>query len=190
MIMSSKKTKVLEVATELFAKHGFENTSVSNICNEADVSKGLVYHHFKSKEAILLEIFSKTTNQMVEMSKSPKSTLEPTKQILQLIDAVISQIQLDKQLFHFNLNMMFQPKTRKLLNDQIELRAALLFESVKSIFNQISEKNSEVLTYMFIAEIDGISLSYLSSYKDYSLMIMKNELLKKYSNIKNLTSND
>ena len=39
----------------VFAENGFENTSIANICSKAKVSKGLVYHHFKSKEAILIE---------------------------------------------------------------------------------------------------------------------------------------
>ncbi len=180
--MSDKKNKVLEVATMLFAKNGFEKTSITNICTEAKVSKGLVYHHFKSKESILIEIFTQTTEQMGEMNMKSESSLSPKIQLQQLIESIFSQLKQDKQLFQFNLNMMFQPTTRKILSEQIEKRASILFNSVKTIFDQISLEKSTILSYIFIAEIDGVALNYLSVFNDYPLEMIKNELLNKYKN--------
>ena len=77
---------------------------------------------------------------------------------------------------------MFQPSTRKILETQIKERAAQLFTAVKQIFKQIDSKNSELLSYVFISEIDGIALSYLSSFEEYPLQKMKEQLLKKYNN--------
>ncbi len=182
--MSDKKNKVIEIATMLFAKNGFENTSMANICLEANVSKGLVYHHFKSKESILVEIFTQVTNQMAEMGEKTTSSSKPEAQIQQLIEIIFSQLKKDKHLFQFNLNVMFQPTTRKILHEQIEQRANILFKSVKGIFDQISAERSNVLSYMFIAEIDGIALNYLSIFDDYPLEMVKEELLKKYRNLK------
>ena len=182
--MSDKKNKVIEVATRLFAKNGFEKTSMSNICLEAKVSKGLVYHHFKSKESILIEIFTQVTEKMVEMNKNSKSELNPKNQLLKLINTVFYQLEQDKHIFQFNLNIMFQPTTRKLLSDQIEKRANILFNSVKIIFDQISLERSTILSYMFIAEIDGIALNYLSVFNDYPLEMIKEELLNKYKKTK------
>lgn len=182
--MSDKKNKVIEVATMLFAKNGFEKTSMSNICLEAKVSKGLVYHHFKSKDDILIEIFSQTTEKMVEMNKNSKSDLNPNVELQLLINTIFNQLEQDKHLFQFNLNLMFQPTTRKLLSDQIETRATILYNSIKRIFDQISIEKSKVLSYMFIAEIDGIALNYLLVFNDYPLEMMKEELLNKYKQIK------
>lgn len=182
--MSEKKNKVIEVATMLFAKNGFENTSISHICIEAKVSKGLIYHHFESKESILIEIFTQVTDQMVEMNSQSKSSLNPNIQLQQLIETIFSQLKQDKLLFQFNLNIMFQPTTKKILSEQIKKRATILFNSVKNIFDQISLERSTILSYMFIAEIDGIALSYLSIFNDYPLDMVKEELLNKYKDYK------
>ncbi|MDO5986460.1 TetR/AcrR family transcriptional regulator [Flavivirga amylovorans] len=178
--MSDKKNKVLQIATKLFAEKGFENTSMVNICHEANVSKGLIYHHFKSKESILIEIFTGVTNQMIEMKTASKSSQEPKLQLVQLIETIFSQLEHDKAFFQLNLNIMFQPSTRQILKEQIEQRASLLFNSVKNIFDQISLKKSDLLSYMFIAEIDGISLNYLSIFNEYPLDMVKEELINKY----------
>ena len=41
-------------------------------------------------------------------------------------------------------------------------------------------EKSEVLSYIFIAEIDGIALNYLTVFEDYPLQMVKEELLNKY----------
>lgn len=48
--------RLLIAAVEEFAQHGYESTSVSQICRAAGVSKGAFYHHFPSKQALFLEL--------------------------------------------------------------------------------------------------------------------------------------
>ncbi|MGH1387320.1 TetR/AcrR family transcriptional regulator [Kordia sp.] len=180
--MSDKKRKVLETATKLFSELGFEKTSMALICKEAKVSKGLVYHHFESKETILIEIFTSSTLKMVELNVITDDTIEPKKELKQLINNVFFQLENDKLFFQFNLNIMFQPSTRSLLEVHIKERADILFKSVKRIFDKISIERSEILTYILLAEIDGIALNYLSVFDNYPLLKMKNELIHKYTN--------
>lgn len=46
--------RILDAATRLFLEKGYDNTTIQDIVNELDgLSKGAVYHHFKSKEEIM-----------------------------------------------------------------------------------------------------------------------------------------
>ena len=46
--------KILDVAQRLFLEKGYENTTIQDIVDElGGLTKGAVYHHFKSKEEIL-----------------------------------------------------------------------------------------------------------------------------------------
>lgn len=45
--------KILDVSCRLFREKGYEHTTIQNIVEELGMSKGAVYHHFKSKEEIL-----------------------------------------------------------------------------------------------------------------------------------------
>ena len=40
------------VATRLFGEQGYEGTSIEDVLNAAGVSRGALYHHFASKEAL------------------------------------------------------------------------------------------------------------------------------------------
>ncbi|ARI75939.1 TetR/AcrR family transcriptional regulator [Halobacillus mangrovi] len=56
--MDQKSIHIIEQSIKLFAKKGFSSTSVQEIANECGMSKGAFYLHFKSKDALLLEIFN------------------------------------------------------------------------------------------------------------------------------------
>lgn len=46
--------RILDVSQRLFLEKGYDNTTIQDIVNELDgLSKGAVYHHFKSKEEIM-----------------------------------------------------------------------------------------------------------------------------------------
>lgn len=61
---------ILDVAFRLFLEKGYEHTSIQDIIDElGGLSKGAIYHHFKSKEDILIAVTDRTTaasNQMLE----------------------------------------------------------------------------------------------------------------------------
>lgn len=48
--------KIIEVASALFMSKGYDNTSIQDIVNHLGMSKGAIYHHFKSKEELLNRI--------------------------------------------------------------------------------------------------------------------------------------
>ncbi len=48
-----RKKEIMKVAGELFAKKGYEETSVNDILKQIGIAKGTFYHHFKSKEDVL-----------------------------------------------------------------------------------------------------------------------------------------
>lgn len=47
------RKKIIAVAMDLFNRQGFEQTTVEQIADEADVNKGTIYNHFPAKEAII-----------------------------------------------------------------------------------------------------------------------------------------
>jgi AcrR family transcriptional regulator len=46
------KSHILNAAQAVFARHGFRQTSMAMVAEEADLSRQALYHHFASKEAL------------------------------------------------------------------------------------------------------------------------------------------
>jgi len=54
------RQRILDAAAQCFAASGFSRTTVEAIAAGAGVSKALVYHHFRAKEAIFEELLERT----------------------------------------------------------------------------------------------------------------------------------
>lgn len=58
------RNHILETATQLFSKTGYDATGVADICLAAGVSKGAFYHHFPSKQAVFMELLNSYLNRI------------------------------------------------------------------------------------------------------------------------------
>ncbi len=59
---------ILDVAYRLFMEKGYEGTSIQDIINQlGGLSKGAIYHHFKSKEDILVAVVDRMTAESNQM---------------------------------------------------------------------------------------------------------------------------
>ncbi len=47
------RAKIVDTAFSLFAEHGFNDTTMEQIAEEADIAKGTLYNYFPAKEAIV-----------------------------------------------------------------------------------------------------------------------------------------
>lgn len=58
--------KILDAAAQLFAQKGYQNTTLQDIIERTKLSKGAVYHHFRSKEEIARRVGDRLGEQMWE----------------------------------------------------------------------------------------------------------------------------
>lgn len=53
---SPRKRQIFDVAAQLFARNGYQGTSIRDIGEQAGVLGGSLYHHIKSKDALFVEL--------------------------------------------------------------------------------------------------------------------------------------
>lgn len=59
------KNKLFETAVELIKENGYDNVTISDICEKAGVAKGTFYVHYKSKEDIVKESYYSDMSEFV-----------------------------------------------------------------------------------------------------------------------------
>ena len=114
---------ILDVAFRLFMEKGYEHTSIQDIINHlGGLSKGAIYHHFRSKEDILIAVTDRMTaesNQMLAAIRDRQdlSGQEKLKTIFK--ESIARSVQDDIFIvapdFHNNPKLLFS-----LLHDTIE----------------------------------------------------------------------
>lgn len=61
------KEQILRAAKKLFSAHGYEGTTVRQICDEAGVSLALVSYHFGGKEKVFSALFDSTRETLMHL---------------------------------------------------------------------------------------------------------------------------
>ncbi len=62
----SKKQAILEVATKLFSKNGFKDTSMADLANVIGTAQGTIFYHFNSKEQLFLAVLKSVKEGIIE----------------------------------------------------------------------------------------------------------------------------
>ena len=77
--MGDTKERILLTALDLFAQRGYEAVSVSDIAGALHLTKGALYRHYESKEAIFESILARMEQQDAQEARDhdlPKGTVE------------------------------------------------------------------------------------------------------------------
>jgi len=63
---NATREKIYKTAFDLITNLGFDNVSVDQICEESGVAKGSFYHHFRSKDDIVIETYKNVDRDYTE----------------------------------------------------------------------------------------------------------------------------
>lgn len=86
MVVSKTKTKLVEVARQLFAKQGVENTTMNDIAVASKKGRRTLYTYFKSKEEIYMAVVESELEVLSDtMERVAKKDISPDVKIMELI---------------------------------------------------------------------------------------------------------
>src|SRR5699024_8960738 len=105
-----KQLIIKDVALKLFAENGYEATSVNEISKKAEISKGLIYHYFSSKEELLKVIWDEILDGFnfitFEEGKTEVSDMEAE----DFIDKYFDMCKKNRPQWKLYYQLFFQPK--------------------------------------------------------------------------------
>lgn len=84
---SAIKNRIIETASSLFYKNGYNSTGINEIISETGIAKATLYNHFKSKEDICLAYLRfKDASFMKEIKEFTSSKQKGVSQILAIFE--------------------------------------------------------------------------------------------------------
>ena len=142
-----RKKELLKIAYDMFLTQGYENTSVDEIIEKAQIAKGTYYYYFKSKEQMLEEVIDMMIDYETEMAKQiiGMDILAPQKivGIIASIKPTEAEQPIKNALFQPENLLMHHKVRQKLINVLTPLLSEVIKEGVKEgIFecDNISER--------------------------------------------------
>lgn len=143
---SEIKNTIVETASMLFYKNGYNSTGINQIISESGIAKATLYSHFKSKEDICIAYLKhKNTCFIGDLEKYARAKKKGTSQVLALFDFLHDffknpdfngcwAIKTVAEIPQDNENIRQEIQKQK--SDLIELISKLISENLTSIKQQ------------------------------------------------------
>jgi AcrR family transcriptional regulator len=90
--VDERRRQLLELGTELFARHSFGELSMARIAREAGISKALLYHYFPSKQDYFVATLQQAADE-VRRRTEPDPDLPPAEALAGSLDAFLAWIE-------------------------------------------------------------------------------------------------
>ena len=117
------RNKILEASGALFAEKGFDSTTMQDIMERSGLSKGAIYHHFKSKEEIMQALGDK-----MFFDNNPFDEIRKRTELngLQKIRELLKINQTDTKRNDFNMEAVHILKDPRILANAVEANRRVL----------------------------------------------------------------
>lgn len=165
--MNQKKDYILDVAFELFAEKGYDSTSIRDIMDRANVSKGGIYVHFNSKLDILLAIMQRVDLDRKNIHLNLDKDMPADEMLKSYLIKRLNNFKEEKNQKWIRINMMFwtsqekTPKIKELNESRYNFyREDLEYILIKGVEDGIFYLNCNMdsVVYNIMSLIDGIAV--------------------------------
>lgn len=176
------KRKILDAAFELIVKNGYESTSIAQIAKEANISKGLVYNYFESKEEILkslvLSAFTETDH-IVNEKMEEDHAVETLKGLIQWF---FNELRTRSEFWKLITELAFKIEKYPFVLEIVKKKLKEYFELLSNLLAQTGTGNPAEEARSLAAVFDGMGFHYLIMKDEYPLDEMEKYLIDKYCN--------
>ncbi len=197
-----RKTLIMDVALEHFAKEGYHKTTINQIARHARISKGLMYNYFISKESLLFEIIMRSVNEMYADFDRDKDGYLSGEEFEFFIRRLFRLLKEKKSFWRLIFQLVMQNEVREkilnffpssgILNEENKINQDMAF--LNSIVNILTDyflrkKDRSVKDYdpfrelnLFILTLKGFALSfvYMEDKDDRYYEKTINDIIEKY----------
>ena len=158
------KDKILDVASDLFYKQGYNLTGINQIIDESDIARASLYHHFKSKTDLLVENLRRADeNYFLQLEKFLASFTDPKEKLLAMVDF---RIALQKKLGFGGCRFMkssleISKEEEKKVLSITHANKEKLKKVIRGLVSQVNQKqilSDDLLTETIFLLLEGASL--------------------------------
>ena len=177
-IRESRRQQIMDAALELFAQQGYANCSIAQLASHSDISKGLMYNYFESKEALLVAIIEDGMREILEYFDPDHDGVLSTEELTGFVSKIFSSIRENQQFWILYINVVLQPRVKEFLEGEP-------FSNIMDQFGPMlidyftrmgfEDPALEMLTFSALIEGYGVLMVYA-----YPSVALPDELLRKY----------
>jgi AcrR family transcriptional regulator len=177
--------KIIDVAIKEFIDKGYENTSMESIAKRAELSKGGLYHHFGSKDEIMLEANNRFMEPIIKLIETCKSNTSPAAGLKYYIREYLKYWQKHPRELQFTFLSIFKIMSKKemwidmedYLNFLIDFFDTMLSSAIR--LGELKQHNTNSRALALASSLDGVT-PYLHLSKKFNSNSIADGLIETY----------
>lgn len=168
---NERKKLILNAALEVFAEKGYSSTSVEDIIKKADVSKGLIYTYFKSKEEIFLNL-AEYWQEITQWNDIPEYqdldiNNKISENLLIIWDSIVSSWTEENLMFarlqyQFWLESSNIPELKEIMRKKSRKSLELIEKLISENNNKIDPEIINAFSRIWWSQVDGLLVYHIS----------------------------
>ncbi|MCF8362766.1 MAG: TetR/AcrR family transcriptional regulator [Prolixibacteraceae bacterium] len=183
-IRKEKKLVICETALELFAQNGYHATPISLIVKKANMSKGLLYNYFESKEELLTNIIDNGFNELIDNFDLNKDNILTDEEFEYFLHSLFKILDSRRSFWKLYFSLMLQISIAPLIEPRVKVWYDMLISILEDFFKKRNIKNPRTEALTFGAMLDGLSFDYIINPDMFPVNDVVNHIIDKYQ-IKN-----
>ncbi|MCC6754260.1 MAG: TetR/AcrR family transcriptional regulator [Saprospiraceae bacterium] len=156
-----RRLNILRTALRLFARRGYQGTSISALAAAAGISKGLMYNYFKSKEELLEHTTQMVLNDLSALFEVGDEGELPALRLERFIRSGFSMLQHRHREYRLFLLLSLQLPRRSRAARMIDQFWMRLFDHANGLFLQMGYPDGQRMAYAYGAMMDGLAFQYV-----------------------------
>jgi AcrR family transcriptional regulator len=175
--------QILTTALSLFCEKGYYSTSIADIAKQAKISKGLLYHYFKSKEEVLAALVDIRINDVLIVMNAAKAKPAPREQIRHIVEGALDDVRQKPAVFQFYLNLFSQPTLDPIAakySQRLRDEQARQFAVQTEMFEKLGVENPRQRSLYFSATLQGIMLMFSTYPTTFPLDAIKAQVIAEF----------
>jgi AcrR family transcriptional regulator len=169
---------IVSAALELFAKKGFSATTTDEIARKARVSKGLIFSHFPTKQAILMAIIDEGMDQLFPRTNKNDDPRPPKEQLISIINGWLGLLKEEPSLVQLSLRLNLDDGWRKILRRKGKRYVELYLGRLRSLLVQLGSRKPDLDCYLLAVFFDGIAANYVAAPELFPINAIKDRLIE------------
>lgn len=175
-IRNEKRQMIMDVALNLFANKGFHSTSISQIAEKANISKGLIYNYFESKEHLLKSITTAFSNEIMDRMNPDNDNEITREEAIQFFEWYFNMLKENKEQMKLYFQLSVQPQVLKILLDD---KASELSNSQQNLIFSFLSRNSSYDPMVCLIHLSSVLKGFALQYV-YAPEMFTDEIIDKY----------
>ncbi len=189
-IREESRNRILEAALELFARQGYENTSVRAIVQRAGISQGLLYNYFENKEDLLRAIFQRGMADVRESFRHADEGESPRRKLAHLIRGSMEIIGRNRNFWRLLHGLQTQPAVLERLAGDVESWAVAIRGQLRTYLAEAGWDSPDIEVEILWALIDGVARHYLLQPEEFPLEPVIARIVERYEHPPPRNQND